>query len=237
MRLIHFTDLHLQTSQMHAVRAICDKECPDLVAITGDIMLFSSEKAAAEQMPLVQRFLEELQRDFPVAFCSGNHEYYSRDHAFGPLSLFCADGQSKRLTRAGVTVQVTSFPFDPTFAALPDVLAVEKQNMGFAHKRIWLHHEPPLRSATGWNGDSYQGNPILPMLLKQETPDYLLCGHIHDAPFSGGRTSEAMHGVMCCNPGATEGQFEFAEQPPYILIDLKSDDVVWHGPVFSVAKP
>lgn len=235
MIILHFSDLHDDARHQFFMKSICDAAKPDLVAISGDMTSWAMDAPGnAEVLKRNLAFIEALNLSHRVAFCSGNHEAWTAADAAKNLNVFCPDCASRMLQKSGESLIVSCFPYSDNDVISRDVLGAE---FVFSRKnreatRVWLHHDPPWRSLTAWQGAGYAGSVALLHALKEKAPHFVLSGHYHMAPFNGGKSVERCFSTICCNPGSTtarEGD-DATDTPPYITIDTLSRTAVWTEP-------
>ncbi len=85
LKIMHITDTHLHYDNVEAstwlIANACDREQPDVVMLTGDIAMDPDPEAYINNLDKLMTIFEE--REIPVAFTQGNHDYeeggFSRD--------------------------------------------------------------------------------------------------------------------------------------------------------------
>ena len=235
MIILHFSDLHDDAGHLLCMKNVCDAVKPDLVAVSGDMTSWVLDDP--QNMAVMKRncaFLEELNSSHRVAFCSGNHEAWTAPDAAKHLNVFCPDGASRMLQKGEEQLIVSCFPYFDNDVVSRDVFSEEFSLLRKNREagRVWLHHNPPWRSLTAWQGAGYAGSVALLHALKERAPHFVLSGHYHMAPFNGGTSVERCFSTICCNPGSTtarEGD-EASASPPYITIDTLARTAAWTPP-------
>ena len=87
-----------------------------------------------------------------------------------------------------------------------------------------MFHGPP-EGPLSWTGARHYGDPELPRLLDTYSPDVVLCGHIHQAPFtSEGDWFEQRGRTSLFNAG-----YQLGQQPTFIEVDLDEGTAAWHS--------
>jgi len=230
-KILHFSDLHADPTHLAAVLEICRHEKPVIVAISGDLTNWENDRAKdLKTLEESRRFLIELDRHWPVAFCSGNHEEWTAMHAANKWEVACPNNQSTVFNRGNKTWIISCFPYGDNGTST-DALHQEHwlQQKYPEAIRIWLHHEPPLGSSCGWSVESFNGCPRIREVIRTKKPDLLLCGHVHSAPFTGGLSTERMFETICCNPGSCSNRADmwfYKTKPNYIRITGKRTETI-----------
>jgi len=71
---------------------------------------------------------------------------------------------------------------------------------------IWVHHAPPAGSPLAWDGRRAWGDDQLSVWIERFTPDVVLAGHVHQAPFvPGGGWADRIGTTWVFNPGQQAG--------------------------------
>lgn len=210
---------------------ICDKEKPDILALTGDITYWQNTSSDKTLLEKAKAWVETLNIMIPVVFCSGNHEAWTEEFDMGNWTIFCKDGESKTVKKNDERVIITCFPWHDSELVPTSALKAERDQKCREPNatRVWLHHDPAWGSACGWNGYGFQGNRSLQILLNEYKPDFLLSGHIHSAPYTGGRAIERLNETLCLNPGssATRNDEYYTAIPKYCRIDTITMQADW----------
>ncbi len=98
LRIMHITDTHLGDENVKAstwlIGNACDRENPDIVVLTGDIVTDASDKENLKE--LVDELMSVFdERDIPVAIAFGNHDseqgWYTREEV---MALYNAHSSS-----------------------------------------------------------------------------------------------------------------------------------------------
>jgi hypothetical protein len=160
--------------------------------------------------------------------CSGNHDLDHRRESGEKATRWLAEAQAH-----GVWVDGDSFDLDgwrltacawwegpETLAALEarlEAAAVDRPD-----RWLWAFHGPP-EGPLSWTGSRHYGDPELPRLLDTYAPDVVLCGHIHQAPFtSEGAWAEHRGTTWLFNAG-----YERGARPAFIELDLREGRATW----------
>jgi len=226
VKILHFSDLHKEETQLRNIQELNQKLSPDLIAITGDLTLWKSEVGDHYRLQEVFDYLEALDKEVPTAFCSGNHEAWSGMNSTHILKIFCQDNESRILQKEGENpLVISSFPWtDHGGNHYPTLKREEALLKKYPHAiRVWLHHEPPKGSYTGLSTAGLRGSQQLLELLKQKNPHYILSGHIHDTLQNGGNFCDKLHQTWCLNPGTSTTKTHFAN---FIEINTQTGQII-----------
>src|SRR6202008_1338256 len=49
---------------------------------------------------------------------------------------------------------------------------------------LWVYHAPPSNSPVSWSGQRHFGDQALLGWIVQYAPDFVVSGHVHEAPFA-----------------------------------------------------
>ncbi len=81
-RIMHVTDTHLEYYNLEAsvylIAAACDREKPDMIALTGDIAMSDDKEEMDTCIDRLMTVFEE--RNIPVAVCFGNHDIETKSY-------------------------------------------------------------------------------------------------------------------------------------------------------------
>jgi len=238
MKIIGTSDLHLELEWYDWL--ISQRDMVDIIVIAGDLLNALSEQPLKLQQKLALEKIQEIEKGRAVvAICSGNHDGDSYDSPgnttcnwlkYGKFSnKTVPDGKTKLLTIGEQKVLISCIPF-ANFASV-DVISQTFLKCGAIKQEhgcpwILLHHEPPTNSRIG-KGPSNFTNWELYEELRQEggfsKPDFVFCGHLHDAPHEPSGSWVDIRGkIYCFNPGCVR-----AKTPSHILIDTDKKTAKW----------
>lgn len=231
MKLLLVSDLHYALKQFDWIVA----EAPrfDLVVVAGDHLDISGQLDGVVQTVVIQKYIRRIAEQTRVIVCSGNHDLDSRD----------ADGEKvarwmDRFRRLGIPTDGDTLEIDDTLITVcpwwdgPVAReAVAAQLARDAARRrgawIWVYHAPPDGSPTAWDGKRFYGDAELVDWIKQYSPDIVLTGHIHQAPFKiGGSWVDRIGDTWVFNSGQQIGPI-----PAHIAIETRAQEAAW----FSLA--
>lgn len=231
MKILHFSDLHANNEQCKSLLEICAAEKPDLLALSGDITYWQDSEKDSALLEKAKEWVETVNILIPVAFCSGNHEAWTQGFSAANWNVFCKDGESKTFKKGQEKCIITSFPWHDNELVPTQALKAERDQKRISPDatRIWLHHEPAWPSGCGWNGYGYQGNRSIQLLVREYKPHFLLSGHIHCAPYTGGKAIERLNDTICLNPGSssTRNDQYYTKAPKYCKIDTVEKTAEW----------
>ncbi|WP_413110296.1 metallophosphoesterase family protein [Thaumasiovibrio sp. DFM-14] len=186
-RLLHITDLHFNQKACRWLENVTTQF--DLLCISGDLFNDSHYVAETleEQAIWYRRFFQRL--DKSIYLCSGNHDWVDGQNWTDSLKMerVFTDGSMTNTTHGIIgCVPYGTVNFAP-----------------YKNCKILLHHEPPKGSKTArQNGTDLGNKDLLEALdLGIITPDYLLCGHVHQPKSNGVRRGE---NLIIVNPGSSD---------------------------------
>lgn len=230
MQLLLASDLHYNLPQLDW---ILDQAGDfDAVVLAGDHLNLASAVPLETQIVAFQAYVERLaERTLPIV-CSGNHDLTGRNHhdeksapwisASGMPSAIVDFG---RVDRQDVRVTVCPWWDGPsTRDDVAEQLAADAQDR--PDRWIWVYHYPPDESPVSWSGRRHIGDQDLNAWIEQYSPDVVLTGHIHDAPFhDGGSWVDRIGATWVINAGVQPGPI-----PPHVIIDSTTGHAEWWSP-------
>lgn len=231
MRVLAVSDLHYRLPQFDwLLSAASDPNLAvDVVVIAGDLLDIRSAVPLDAQIVAVTVALSALGARVPVLAASGNHDLDARD----------TDGEKtarwlSQVRAEGVTIDADSLLFADTLftvcpwwdgpigrARLAARLADDANRV--KARWVWVYHAPPTDSPLAWDGRRGYGDEALTEWLTEFSPDVVLAGHIHQAPFvPGGGWAHQVGSTWLFNPGHEHGPV-----PPHVVLDLSEHTAVW----------
>lgn len=231
MRVLAVSDLHYRLPQFDwLLSAALDPDLAvDVVVIAGDLLDIRSAVPLDAQIVAVTVALGALGARVPVLVASGNHDLDARD----------ADGEKtarwlSEVHAEGVTIDADSLLIADTLftvcpwwdgpigrARLAERLADDANRM--KARWVWVYHAPPTDSPLAWDGRRGYGDEALTEWLTEFSPDVVLAGHIHQAPFvPGGGWAQQVGSTWLFNPGHEHGPV-----PPHLVLDLSEHTAIW----------
>ena len=178
----------------------------DVAVLAGDMLDIASSVPLDTQITVVLSYLERLAARVPTVVCSGNHDLDSRTDSGEKTTRWLLEARAHGVVVDGDSLDLGGWRLTAcawwegpeTLAALEERLdeaAVDRP----AHW-AWVFHGPP-EGPLSWTGARHYGDPELPRLLDTYSPDVVLCGHIHQAPFtSEGDWFEQRGAPRCSTP-------------------------------------
>ena len=127
-----------------------------------------------------------------VFVASGNHDLDGRDEAGEKVARWMAQfgaigvhGDYSSVPLGDDLVTVCPWWDGPRAQATLDACLAEAANRP-RRRWIWVHHAPPAGSPLAWDGRRAWGDDQLSGWIERFTPDLVLTGHVHQAPFVPG---------------------------------------------------
>jgi Icc-related predicted phosphoesterase len=234
VRVLSVSDLHYDLRKLDWVvaRATDPVAAIDVVVLAGDLLDIASSVPLDTQITVVLSYLERLAARLPTLVCSGNHDLDHRTESGEKATRWLTEAREH-----GVCVDGDSFDLDGwrlTACAWwegPTTLADLEARLATAatdrpDRWLWAFHGPP-DGPLSWTGARHYGDPELPRLLDTYRPDVVLCGHVHQAPFtSDGAWAEQRGPTWIFNAG-----YERGARPTFIEVDLDDERAHWWSSV------
>lgn len=227
MKALIVADLHYSLRQFDWLLRVADGY--DLVIIAGDLLDTAGHCDLDVQIVVVMKYLARIRRQTKLVICSGNHDGDSRNEADEFIAAWLqqvreeglhVDGESVDLSEGLVTI-CPWWDGPVTREALERLLSSEAVRAPGAW--IWIHHEPPDRTAVSWTGRRYEGDAFLNQLIERFAPTMVISGHIHNSPFrAGGSWVDRVGETWVFNPGRQLGEI-----PAFISLDLAALRAEW----------
>lgn len=224
------SDLHYDLRKLDWVltRAGDPDAAIDVAVLAGDLLDIASSVPLDTQITVVLGYLERLAAELPTVVCSGNHDLDGRAPSGEKVTRWLAEARAH-----GVVVDGDSLDRDGwRFTACewwegPETLAALESRLDAAASDrpdhwAWVFHGPP-EGVLSWTGKRHYGDPELPRLLDTYAPEIVLCGHIHEAPFTPeGAWVEQRGDTWLFNAGYQRGG-----EPTCIELDLDTRTASW----------
>ena len=230
MRVLLVSDLHYDLRKLDWVLATAgdSDRAIDVAVIAGDLLDVASAVPLDTQITVVLSYLERLAAILPTLVCSGNHDLDHRSESGEKATRWLAEASARGVHVDGQSIDLDGWRLTAcawwegptTLAELEERLAVAAVDR--PGRWLWAFHGPP-EGPLSWTGARHYGDPELPRLLDEHRPDVVLCGHIHQAPFtSEGGWAEHRGATWLFNAGYQRG-----ERPTFIQLDLDDERACW----------
>ncbi len=229
MKILVVSDLHYTLPQFDWVVSVAPAY--DLVVIAGDLIDIYSVVDAETQIVVVLKYLKRLRGLTRVIVCSGNHD----------LDGLGANGEMQALWMNAVKRLAIPGDGDTSFIDGTMITACAWWDGPLTQKAIgrqladavkyrdgswiWIYHAPPTNSPIAWSdtGHRHYGDAALTGWIAEYSPDLVICGHVHDAPFTReGSWVDRMGATWIFNAGRQIG-----EVPTSIAIDTDAREAAW----------
>ena len=227
MRMLFVADLHYGLKQFDWL--IANTTGFDAVLIGGDLLDLSSALDLETQIVVVEKYLSRISRNVPLLVSSGNHDGDARNAARESICRWLREAKADQLHVDGESVLlsdtlVTICPWwdgPETRAEVESQL--ERDAARSKQKWIWIHHAPPAGSTVCWTGRKSAGDQVLAEWIRRFSPDLVLSGHIHNAPFyAEGSWIDRIGGTWVFNVGRQIGP-----QPSFVILDFEAMSARW----------
>lgn len=228
MRILLVADVHYSLRQFDWVLA----NAPDFdaVVLAGDHLDIASPVPIEAQIVAVRATLAHLAERTRVFACSGNHDLNAVNGAGEKTADWLAG-----LRGAGAVVDGDSAVVGNTlFTVMPwwdgpdaqaGVAALIEAGAGQRapdNRWVWVYHSPP-EGPLSWTGSRHYGDPVLAGWVERWRPDVVLCGHIHQAPFTpDGSWVGRLGSTWLFNPGK-----QMSSVPAFVDLDLAAGTAAW----------
>ena len=226
MRCLITADLHYSLKQFDwLMRAAPDF---DLVVLAGDHLDMFSTVDGRAQILVVSKYLERLASTTQLLVSSGNHDLDGQDNEGERRSEWIRKLRAGIPTDGdGLSIGNVLFTICPWWdgplakARLAEQLARDAQRE--RGKWIWIYHAPPEGALTAQELSGSLGDAELTAWVLQYQPDFVFCGHAHNAPFlSRGSWIDKIVNTWVFNAGHQIGDI-----PAHIIIDTKAQSAMW----------
>jgi len=228
MRILLVSDLHYSLRQLDWVISVAADY--DMVVVAGDLLDISSRVEPDAQIVVVLEYLARLAAKTTVVACSGNHDLNARNELGERAAVWLGAAQASgvfvdgaRVVTDDVVITVCPWWDGPLTRDLVDAtFATDAQEID-GRMWIWVYHAPPDGSPTSWTGKRYYGDADLEGWIGRHHPDLVLCGHVHQSPFTeGGAWADRIGTTWVVNSGRERGPF-----PTRIIIDTDTRVASW----------
>ena len=229
MRILVVSDLHYRLPHFDWLVAAAAQV--DVVAVVGDLAQVVSPVPHEVQTVVLTNYLELLGAAGPVFVASGNHDLDGPgSHGEQVASwLQLAGGPTVHIDGTSVDIGDTRFTVCPWWDGPITRDEVAAQLAAAAVDRparwVWLYHAPPAGTVLCNDGRRTFPDQDLADWIAEYSPEIVLCGHIHQAPWVEGGSWHARLGkTWVFNAGKQIGKV-----PPHITLDTDAGTADWFG--------
>lgn len=227
MQILLVADLHYALRQFDWLVSVAGDY--DAVVIAGDLLEISSHVPLDAQIVVVRAYLDKLRTQTRLFVCSGNHDLTSLspegERVAGwltaqPHTDIITDGSAGMLGAMLVTV----LPWWDGPASRERIGAQLARDALREHDSwLWVYHAPPADSPVSWSGSRHYGDTALPAWIETYKPDYVLSGHVHEAPFvTEGSWVDRIATTWVFNMGQQPG-----EAPAHVILNPDQSAALW----------
>jgi Icc-related predicted phosphoesterase len=227
MKLLFIADLHYSLKQFDWV--IANADCYSAVILGGDLLDLGSALDFDVQILVIEKYLRRIREKTRLIVSSGNHDGDDRNAGDESISQWIRDARAEGLFVDGDNLEigdalVTICPWWDGPISRGELEAQLTRDAQKSHRRwIWVHHAPPADSPVCWTGRKHVGDEFLREWIERFTPDAVLSGHIHNAPFvANGSWVDRIGKTWVFNPGRQIGPC-----PTYVALDLETMSAEW----------
>ena len=229
MRILSVSDLHYRLPHYDwLVKAAADV---DVVVIAGDLADVVSPVPLDVQSVVLSSYLTTLSDRALVLAASGNHDLDGPGDNGEQAAGWLHRGQDDRVVVDGSTTDVEGVRFTvcpwwdgpltrDAVAAQLTAAAVDRPDVW-----VWVYHSPPAGTVLCRDGRREFPDEDLAAWIEEHQPDIVICGHIHQAPWTRGGSWHARVGrTQVFNAGKQIGHV-----PPHITFDTEARTAHWFG--------
>ncbi len=227
MRMLFVADLHYALKQFDWL--FSQALDFDIVVIGGDLLDLGSSLELDTQIVVVEKYLARISQRARLLVSSGNHDGDARNAAEESICRWLLDAKEGELYVDGDSFEcdgalITICPWWDGGETRAEVEKLLECDAAREKKQwIWIHHAPPAGSPVCWTGRGPGGDAVLTEWIARFTPDLVLSGHIHNAPFyPAGSWIDRLGSTWVFNPGRQIGP-----QPSFLIIDLETMNARW----------
>jgi len=229
VRILVVSDLHYRLK--HFDWLVEAAESVDVVAVAGDLADVASHVPLEVQVVVLDSYLERAAAKAVVLAASGNHDLDGPGEHGEQVATWLRKPRADGLHTDGVSVDLgdTRFTVCPWWDGPRTRDAVGGQLAAAAADRparwVWLYHAPPAGTVLCRDGRREFPDHELAGWIAQHQPDFVLCGHIHQAPWvDGGSWHDRLGSTLVFNAGRQIGPV-----PPHITLDTEAGTADWFG--------
>ena len=227
MKMLFVADLHYGLKQFDWLIATASDF--DAVVIGGDLLDLSSALDLDTQIIVVEKYLSRIARHTRLLVSSGNHDGDARNAARESICRWLHEAKEERLHVDGESVEigdtlVTICPWWDGAETRAEVASLLERDAARAKRKwVWIHHAPPAGSPVSWTGRESAGDEVLTEWIGRFSPDLVLSGHIHNAPFyADGAWIDRLGKTWVFNAGRQIGP-----RPTCVILDFANMSARW----------
>jgi Icc-related predicted phosphoesterase len=231
MKCLLVSDLHYALKQYDWIAAVAPEF--DVVVIAGDLLDISGHVDGRVQIVVILKYLQGLMTRTRLVVCSGNHDLDARNEAGEKVARWMGRVRALGIPTDGESVEIgdTLFTICPWWDGPVARQAVAEQLERDAARPkkswVWVYHAPPDGSLTSWAGQRHYGDADLRAWIDAHRPNFVMTGHIHQAPFNAaGSWVDRIGETWVFNCGQQIGP-----TPAHIMINTEENEALW----FSLA--
>jgi Icc-related predicted phosphoesterase len=228
MRILLVSDLHYRLRQLDWLVDVAADH--DLVVIAGDLLDIASIVDPGAQIAVVLEYLERIARKSLLVVSSGNHDLDGHNDLGERSARWLEGARARRVHVDGACVEtddevvtVCAWWDGPRSRELVDDQLARDAALVAGRRWIWVYHAPPDASPTSWTGARHYGDADLVKWIEEHRPDLVLCGHVHQSPFSSaGAWVDEVGSTIVMNAG-----HQIGPTPTHIEIDTNAGVARW----------
>lgn len=229
MRILAVSDLHYRLPHYDwLVGAAGDV---DVVTLNGDLLNVVSPVPVDVQAVVMGDYLSSLADRATVLVSSGNHDLDGPGEHGEQVAGWLQRTVDQRIHVDGTSVDIGDVRFTvcPWWDGPVTREQVGQQLAAAAVDRpgtwIWVYHAPPAGTPLCHDGKREFPDHDLAAWIEEHGPDIVLCGHIHQAPWTpGGSWYGRLGDTWVFNAGKQVGPV-----PPHITLDTDTNTAHWFG--------
>lgn len=227
MRYLVSSDLHYTLPQLDWIA----EQAPefDAVVLAGDHLDAAGHADLNAQIAMTVAYLDQLAESTVVIANSGNHDLTNRRDD-GEKAAVWMNRLGDRVVRDGRTAQIggdlvssCAWWEGPVTRGELEAQLLRDARVERSGKWIWVYHSPPDDSPTSWSGKRHFGDDVLNRLIADYSPDIVLTGHVHEAPFRpDGSWHHRIGDTLVLNAGQQRGPL-----PAHLILDTAAGEAAW----------
>jgi len=227
VRLLCTADLHYRLPQLDWL--VEQAPSVDVLILPGDLLQVVGSAPLEVQIVVLKKYLATLAEHTVVLASSGNHDLdgpgpHGDQHAGWMREIAAAnlyvDGDS-------VDIDDVRFTVCPWWDGVASREAVDAQlaaaDVDRPRRWVWVYHSPPAGTRLCTTGSREYPDEDLAAWIDRYSPDAVICGHIHQAPWAdGGGWADRRGTTWVFNAGHQSG-----DMPAHIELDLDARRAEW----------